>query len=351
MRRLLFFFSFLISAFSFAQLGEPLTNNTEKKADKLAAPACYAGDLNMVPDCQGYVYSEFSNIEGREEEVIFHSKSGKPFTGDCKVCHQNGLLKMHLDYVNGRLVGSDTVYYNNGNINLITAHDDEGMGKENGKWKFYRPDGSLKWEKNYEMGLAQGEQRFYFEDSTIHKIEVYKDNMLHGKKQEYYPNNTLKKEIDYKNGKWNGTYITYFKDGKVESEQQYVNGEKDGPSSYYYENGELFYTENHDEGSREGSFKRMYATGRIWTVENYDKDRRDGDFEEYYDNEKNTIKYKATYKKGKLTYEMYYDEYGGEVMSPERIEEIKRNQALKDEEKGDEDASGDDKKKKKRNKK
>ena len=109
---------------------------------------------------------------------------------------------------------------------------------------------------------------------------------------------------------WHGNYITYFEDGKVESEQEYVRGEKDGPSSYYYENGVLFYNENHERGAREGTFKRFYATGKMWTIETYKKDQRNGNFEEYYDNEKNTIKYRATYKKGVKTYEMYYDEFG-----------------------------------------
>lgn len=320
----LFSFSFILLAFTgFSQLPDQITDKTASA--KPAAPQCR--ELMMVRDCSGYVYSEFYTIDGREEEVILHAKSGKPFTGECKVCYNTGYLKMHLNYVNGRLVGKDTIYYENGNINLITSHDEDGFGKEDGTWKFYREDGSLKWEKKYELGLAQGEHRYYFPDTTIWKIETFKDNQLHGKKQEYFNNHTLKKEIEYKNGKWDGKYITYFKDGKVESEQEYIRGLKDGPSSYYYQNGELFYTENHEMNSREDTFKRFYATGRMWTVENYNKDSRDGEFEEFYDNEKNTIKYKATYKKGELLYEMYYDEFGGEVMSPERIAAIKKAKA------------------------
>ena len=312
----------------------------EEIKTKSAAPQCR--DLAMVPDCSGYVYSDFRNIEGREVEIIFHAKSGKTFTGDCKVCYNNGMLKMHVNYANGYLIGKDTVYHENGTINLITSHDLLGYGKEDGVWKFYRPDGSLKWEKTYEMGMAQGEQRYYYPDSTLFKIEIYKNNQLHGKKQEYYRNQSLKKEIEYKHGQWDGKYITYFEDGKVESEQQYIRGRKDGPSAYYYKNGFLFYTENHENGSKEGTFKRMYGTGKMWTLENYKNNLRNGEFEEYYNNEKNTVKYEATYKKGVLVSEMYYDEFGGEVMSPERIEEIRK--AKETEENGSID-QGEDKKK------
>ncbi len=303
-----------------AQLGQPLSEQSAPSAPK--PPLCR--DLMMIRDCSGYVYSDFVNVEGRDEEIIFHSQSGKPFTGECKVCYNNDFLKMHLNYVNGRLIGVDTIYHENGNINLIISHDLLGYGKEDGTWKFYREDGTLKWEKSYIMGMADGEHRFYFPDSTLQKIEVYKNNELHGKKQEYYKNHTLKKEIDYKNGKWDGKYITYFEDGKVESEQNYIRGKKEGPSAYYYKNGFLFYSENHVDGLREGTFKRNYGTGKMWTIENYKNDLRDGEFQEFYDNKNNTLKYKATYKKGVLLSEMYYDEFGGEVMSPERIEEIRK---------------------------
>ena len=318
------FLTLLISFSSYTQsLGE--INSDAKKEDNKGI-LCINEELRMVPDCNGFVYEETLKIEGKDEVVVYHSKSGKPFSGECKVCYDNMQLKMKIEYSNGRLIGQDTVYYQNGNVQFIYSHDNLGYGKEDGAQIYYREDGSLKWEKNYVMGMADGEFRYYFADTSIFKIERYKNNQLHGKKQEFYSNGALKKEIDYKNGMWNGTYITYFSDGKVESEQQFVNDEKDGPSTYYYATGDLFYSENHEKGSKEGAFKRMYATGRMWTKESYKNDLRDGEFEEYYDNEKNTIKYRATYKKGNLLSETYYDELGGETMPPEKIEQIKNSQ-------------------------
>ena len=90
----------------------------------------------------------------------------------------------------------------------------------------------------------------------------------------------------------------------------------------------------------------------MWTKETYKNDQRNGEFEEFYDNEKNTIKYRATYKKGVKTYEMYYDEFGGEVMSPERIEEIRKAKEAEangtEEEEGEEKEEEGGKKKKKK---
>jgi len=285
---------------------------------KAAKPVLLCRDVRfrMVADCENLVYVDKREVEGKEVDVVFNKKSGQAYSGRCKVCHNNGNVWMFLEYKNGFSYGIDTVYYENGNINLIRSHDLLGYGKEDGTWAFYRENGTLKWEKTFVMGFADGEQRHYFPDSTLEKVEMWKMGQLNGKKQEYYEGGTLRKEIGYKNGKFDGTYITYFKDGKVESEQQYINDKKTGPSSYYYDNGVLFYTEIHENGLKNGEFKRFYINGKKWTVESYKKDIYDGVFQEYYDDEKNTMKYEAYYKKGKLISEKFYDEFGEETAPP-----------------------------------
>mgnify|MGYP000303372066 CR=1 FL=1 len=318
MKHLLLLALFGLSTTSFSQIEGLKTIDPEgggAKGEKKVL-LCRDPRFRMVSDCDGLVYSEKRTIAGKEEDIVFHQRSGAPFTGQCKVCHNNGNLWMFLDFNNGRSKGADTVWYDDGKTELIRAHDTTGQGLEHGTWKYYRPDGSLKWEKNYEMGMAHGEHRHYFEDSTLHKIEIWKYDQLNGKKQEFYKGGQIKKEVEYKNGKWNGTYITYFEDGKVESEQVYSNDKKEGPSTYYFESGEIFYTENHEGGKREGEFKRFYRSGMKFTVETYKNDLRHGNFEEYYDDEKNLMKYQATYKKGEVVEEHYYDEFGDETSAP-----------------------------------
>lgn len=345
MKRLLFSLSIFIS-FSVSAQFDQLNPDQNKEENKSKAPVCRDVRYRMVPDCEGHVYNETRNINGRDVDIIFHQKSGMPYTGECKVCHGNGNLWMYLKYKNGYSVGIDTVYYEDGKINLIRAHDEEGTGYEHGTWKFYREDGSLKWEKTYVYGAADGEQRYYFPDTTIQRIEVWKMNQLNGKKQEFYEGGQLKKEVDYKNGEWEGRYIVYFEDGKVNSEQIYVHGKKEGPSTYYHRNGNIFYTEMHSNGKREGEFKRFFENGRKWTVENYKNDLRHGHFEEYYDNEKNVLKYTAEYKKGIVGEEHFYDEFGDETGAPGTS--AKDHQ---DKEADDAGEGGDDKKKKKKKKK
>lgn len=303
---------FLLGSFTTFAQGQIQTINPEKKQKEgPEAPVCRSPRFRMISDCSDICYYD------EDQDAVFHQKSGKPFTGTCKTCHYNGNLEMYLTFENGKPFGKDTIYYLNGQINLIRSHDEMGYGKEDGEWLFYRENGSLKWEKKYMMGNAHGEHRYYFEDSTIQKIENWQDNKLHGKKQEFYPNHNIKKEINYKNGEWDGAYRTYYEDGKIESEQIYSNGKKEGSSTYYFPDGTIFYTENHENGCREGTAKRFYDNGRRWTVENYSKDLRNGEFEEFYDNETNSLKYTAVYKNGVLLEEHYYDEFGEETAAPE----------------------------------
>lgn len=282
-----------------------------KEKKEVVALKCRDRRFRMVSDCAETVYFD------EDQKAVFHRKSGKPFTGACKVCHLNGNLEMFLTFQNGKPVGQDTIWHDNGHPNLIRSHDAQGMGKEDGTWKLYRKNGSLKWEKTYIMGAEDGESRYYHPDSSLWKIESWNLGTLDGKKQEFYKNGSPKKEIMYKNGEWDGKYITYFENGMAESEQEYKMGKKEGLSRYYYDNGMLLYEEYHEGGCREGETRRFYPTdSRKWTVENYAKNQRHGLFEEYYDNEKNTIKYRATYKKGAVVEEKFFDQFGDETAPP-----------------------------------
>lgn len=326
----------LFSLPSISQIDGPINPNQSANDTVVNAPlVCRDPKYMMVLDCAEKLYVEPRMIGERSMDVVFHQKSGKPYTGTCKLCHNNGNLWMYLEYMNGFSVGIDTIYHENGNINLIRSHDTQGLGMEDGTWKMFDENGTIMWEKSYVMGAEDGESRYYFPDTSIWKIEHWKVGKLDGVKQEYYPNSPnhqMKKEVNYKDGKFHGKYITYFEDGKVESEQQYKMGKKDGLSRYYYPSGDLFYQESHSNGCRDGETKRFYfrktqkeegviGDNRKWTVENYKGDKRHGIFEEYYDDDKNNLKYKATYKNGKLEEEQYFNEFGEPIDPPEDTNE------------------------------
>jgi len=299
--------SLLFITTSFSQ-DEELKTFTKK--DKKKPPSCRDARFARVADCANTVYYE----EGAN--AVFHKKSGKPYTGQCKTCWGNDNIEMNITFANGKTEGKDTVYYENGQINLVRSHF---QGKEDGEWMLYTDQGKLKWSKNYNGGQEHGFHTHYFPNGTVYKIEEWTYGKLTGNKKVFFMGENgeegrLQKEVSYKDGKFHGMYITYFKNGLVESEQNYDKGQKDGLSKYYYDNGELFYTENYDKGKKNGQIKRLYPNGKTWIIEKYKDDVKTGTWEEYF--LAGMIKYEGIYKKGIVKAEHYYNEDGDEMASP-----------------------------------
>ncbi|MDX1349857.1 MAG: toxin-antitoxin system YwqK family antitoxin [Putridiphycobacter sp.] len=304
MKSLISFFSIISFAISGTAQGE-----IEKKPDQPIIK-CTDARFERVKDCADVVYFD------EDQNAVFHQKSGKPYTGFCKSCFFNDNLEMYLQFVNGRAEGQDTIYYEEGTINLIRSHY---QGKEDGTWIFYNKDGTIKWEKSYYAGMAEGKHVYYFPDGNIYKIETWQAGQLTGVKKEFFEGKngqpgTIKKEIGYKNGKFDGLYKTYFENGQVAIEQFFKEGEKDGQSSYYYDDGKLFYTENYKNGQREGQIKRLYQNGNTWIIERYKKGQKEGVWEEYY--EDGTLKYEGKWEKNVLVEEHFYNADGDEIRKP-----------------------------------
>lgn len=292
-----------------------LSQEGEMERPKTPIVKCTDSRFQRVRDCADIVSFD------EDQNVVFHQKSGKPFTGFCKSCFFNENIEMYLQFVNGRAEGQDTIYYEEGNINLIRSHY---QGKEDGTWIFYNKDGTIKWEKSYYAGLAEGKHIFYYPDGNIFKIETWQAGQLTGIKKEFFKGENgqpgkIKKEIGYKNGSFHGLYRTYFKSGEIAIEQLFKDGEKDGQSSYYYDDGKLFYTENYKNGVREGQIKRLYQNGNTWIIERYKKGEKHGTWEEYY--EDGTIKYEGDWEKNKLLDEHFYNENGDEMRKADEKEE------------------------------
>ena len=301
--------SILFLSISYAQDGEIKTLGDKKEKE---GPKCRDARFRMVSDCANTVYYD------ETADAVFHKKSGKPYTGDCKTCWGNDNIEMYLHFVNGKADSQDTVYYENGTINLVRSHY---QGKEDGTWMFYREDGTLKWEKAYMAGAAEGKHIYYFPEGGIYKIEEWSMGKLNGVKKEFFKGENgeegrIKKEVHYKDGKFDGLFITYFKNGQVESEQLYIKDQKDGLSKYYYDDGKLFYTESYDKGKKNGQIKRLYKNGNTWIIEKYKNDVKVGTWQEFY--AEGMVKYEGDYKKGVLKQEHYYNEDGDEMASPQK---------------------------------
>lgn len=265
--------------------------------------------------------------------IVRTRSSGSPYSGDCETCHMNGLRERVVHFVNGRVDGTDTTYYQSGCPQVVRTHIE---GVENGTWTYYNDtSGLVAWNIQYYNGEKHGQAIYYrqhkvgekvmkvninrdekkiyyneYENDTV-KIEQFSEGRLNGTKKEYYKGSKLRKEVNYKDGVLHGPFMIYDTEGNLLQELNYEEGEKDGEWKYYYNDGSLLKIENWDEGVKDGVFKTFYIQGHIQTMETYKKGRKHGEFMERFPNDK--VKREAIYKKDELIEEHVYDKFGNEI--------------------------------------
>lgn len=223
------------------------------------------GKLVGVIDCNEKLeYDEGSN-------VLFSASSGKPFTGKCETCHQNGLLEHRINFVEGKEDGPDTTYYSTGCLMVIRNHI---AGKETGTWtNYYDSTGKIAWEMNYLNGQKHGRQVYLNKKGDTSLVENYLNGVLHGVKKNYYSKSRVEKEAHYTNGLLDGLFVVYNAEGKPLQQVNYKNGKKDGVATYYYDDGVLLRTENWSMDARNGEFKTVYYQQTIQSIESYKKNK------------------------------------------------------------------------------
>lgn len=119
----------------------------------------------------------------------------------------------HSQYVNDRLHGIRTLYYDNGNKEIVESYTN---GVLNDSLLVYYADGQLKLIQKYTHGVLEGQAFKYYPDGTLQEEIWFSENLENGPFKEYYPNGNIK---------WTGHY----KDGDNER----------GELLFYNENGQL----------------------------------------------------------------------------------------------------------------
>lgn len=300
--------------------------SVNRLGDRFAKWECDPND-NII-DCNQELESDPGS------NLVRTRKTGHPFTGDCESCFRNGLQEHLVHFINGKVDGVDSTFYESGCPQVVRNHIE---GLENGVWTYYNDTtGLIAWKINYSNGEKDGKAIYYkqhktgtaeikvtindtehtisygtYENDTV-KIEHFKEGVLNGEKKEYYwPGSKIKREVNYKQGIFDGLFTEYNRDGNVLQELNYSNGEKDGLCKYYYNDGSLLKTTNWKKGIKNGEFKTFFIEGEVQTIETYKKGMKHGKFMERYPD--NTVKREAYYKRDELIEEHVYDKFGNEI--------------------------------------
>lgn len=122
-------------------------------------------------------------------------------------------------------------------INITLAN-----GKKQGFWRYYWPNGDLKYEVFYENGEKHGlELKYYDAQDCMEFSNTYNRGVLNGPSVSFFTNCQIKCEEGYKNGQKHGNERCYDENGYLLTEGKFVNGELDGSFAHYDKKGYVTY--------------------------------------------------------------------------------------------------------------
>jgi antitoxin component YwqK of YwqJK toxin-antitoxin module len=114
-------------------------------------------------------------------------------------------------------------YYEDGGLKYEYTVDKNNV--PNGPAKWYRHDGKLTCEKNFENGYLNGISKWYHESGALHIRRTYKNGKAHGLEAQYSEDGALVSEQQWKNGVLEGESREYYNTRGILSISIYKNNE------------------------------------------------------------------------------------------------------------------------------
>jgi antitoxin component YwqK of YwqJK toxin-antitoxin module len=274
---------------------------------------------------------ELERIENYENGELVVNDGGQYAMIDIrKEYYEDGRVKLEGSYRNDKKHGTFREYDRNGNqINAYLYENEiktgEGMidsiGRRQGPWKLFYPDGIVRAAGNYIDGKKDGPWQFYFNNSKIEQKGSYKDDLPIGNWQWFHASGGMHRDEYYRKGKEDGHAIEYdsigtvinegdfvdgLKTGKWKlsvndhiEEGEYLDGERNGLWVWYYDNGQKAFEGEYQVGTPVEKHKYWYRNGNVRMRGKYEGGELSGRWE-YFD-EIGTLELTIEYEAGLAT--------------------------------------------------
>lgn len=127
--------------------------------------------------------------------------------------------------------------YEGDTINLTLLN-----GKKQGFWRYFWPNGDLKYEVYYDNGEKEGlEIKYFDEQDCIEFSNTYLKGILNGPSVSFFPNCSTKTEEIYQGGQKNGYERNFDQNGILLTEGQFAKGELVGSYAHFDKKGTVTY--------------------------------------------------------------------------------------------------------------
>lgn len=124
------------------------------------------------------------------------------------------------------------------------------------------PNGKIRYKRQYVDGKLDGASSAYYESGKLKTHAIFRDGKLDGMTTGFYENGAVKAEIPMYKGKVDGYQKEFYSNGQMMSISQFQNGINIGAKKIYYSNGnlkaKLYYN---DKGRLDGTIIEYYPDG------------------------------------------------------------------------------------------
>jgi antitoxin component YwqK of YwqJK toxin-antitoxin module len=114
------------------------------------------------------------------------------------------------------------------------------MGRRDGVWTKYYPEGTIKSKINYVNGKSQGAFTTYYKNGKIEENGNWESKVYRGNFIRYYENGKVaQKKAFNKKGKTEGKVVYYYPNGQQELVFETINGMGKGNATRFWPNGDV----------------------------------------------------------------------------------------------------------------
>ena len=139
--------------------------------------------------------------------------------------------------INGRVQGSWTEWYSNGNKKFECYYDDKS--KRDGTWTYWFENGKVGMEENYKDGKKDGVWKKYYQSGNINEISTFSNDLKNGVVDLWRDDGSKRGTDNYSKGKKNGLSTRWYGDGEKMNEYVYNDGKKISSKCWDYRGHEV----------------------------------------------------------------------------------------------------------------
>lgn len=141
------------------------------------------------------------------------------------------------------------------------------LGKRQGTWREFHPNGVLLDECHYQDGLKHGRAMRWYANGKLRTEGEFALGKRQGTWQEYHPNGVLAEEAHYERDQLQGLRHRFYASGRQSLEASYERGAATGTWTTYYDAPQVAFTVFMKGGREDGKITGFFPDGSSWPID------------------------------------------------------------------------------------